>query len=134
LQGLQRLARHAATAAGEAFDLGESGIALLRPLGGRGGVLAGGGDLGEDAVDLPDVVQAQRFVDLAGGVGVVLGGGKVAEAEVEDGELEEGRGFAGLVAERFPDPQRFLDEGESGSKLRRAAPSSPRARAESPSC
>jgi hypothetical protein len=71
LQGLQHLDRHAATAAGEAFDLGELGIALLRPLGGRGGGVAGGGDFGEAVVVFPDVVPAERFADLARGVGAL---------------------------------------------------------------
>jgi hypothetical protein len=47
-------------------------------------------------------------VDLAGFVGVPLGGGEVAEAEVDLGELRPRRGFKGLVAKSPLDPQAFL--------------------------
>jgi hypothetical protein len=44
LQGLEHLAGQAATAAGVTFQFGTLGIALLRPLGGGGGVATGFGD------------------------------------------------------------------------------------------
>ena len=55
-------------------------------------------------------------MDLARGVGVVLGGGELAEVELNDGELGERPRFVGLVAQRFFDPQRFLDRSERGLK------------------
>ena len=74
--------------------------------------LAGGGDFGAGVVVFPDVVQAERFADLAGGVGVVLSGGEVAKAEVNLGELAERGGFVELIAERYPGLQALLHRGE----------------------
>jgi hypothetical protein len=82
---------------------------------------------------LADVLQAEGFENLAGGVSVVLGGGEVAEAEVDAGELEERRGFAGWLPRAFLIRRLSSNEREGGLKLRRAAGSSPCARAASPS-
>ncbi|ACV34974.1 hypothetical protein [Accumulibacter sp.] len=59
LQGLQHLARHTATAtAGEAFELGEPGIALLRSVGGCGREAAPRGRLD---FELADARCARRY-------------------------------------------------------------------------
>ena len=44
-------------------------------------------------------LEAEGFVDLAGFMGVALGGGEVAEAEVDLGEQAQRGGFIGLVGE-----------------------------------
>src|SRR6185436_20908214 len=79
LQDLEHLGGHATASSGAALELAAQVIALLGPLSGSGEVAAGLGDLGENSVDLPCLLEVEGFVNLAGFVSVALGGGEVAE-------------------------------------------------------
>jgi hypothetical protein len=90
LQSNDLWARHAATA-GETSDLGEFGIAFLCPPHGRDGGVAGARRRfrrGQRRLfPRRRSGRSKNSSDLAGCLGVALGGRQVAEAEVDDGEL-----------------------------------------------
>ncbi len=62
---------------------------------------------------MPDLFEAEGLADLAGGVGVTLGGCEVAEKQVNAGELAQRIRFVRLAVAGLLDPKAFLDEAAS---------------------